>query len=136
MSTRPTTARLLTELDHRRIDLLLTRTDAQRFVELHSLLDDADVVPAPEVPADVVTMYSQLVVEDPDGSNRRQLTLCYPNDADAAAGQVSVLSPIGCALLGRRRGDEVVWTTPTGATQRLRIVDVSFQPEASGDYTM
>ncbi|MGD9942511.1 MAG: nucleoside diphosphate kinase regulator [Burkholderiaceae bacterium] len=136
MSHASATARLLTELDHRRIDLLLTRNDAQRFEELHALLDDADVVPAPEVPNDVVTMYTKVVVEDPDGSNRRQLTLCYPNDAQPTEGLVSVLSPIGAALLGRRRGDDVTWITPTGATQRLRIVELVFQPEANGDYSM
>ena len=127
--------RVMTELDHVRIDRLHARalpTDGP----LHALLDDADVVPPRQVPADVVTMYTQVTVEDPDQGTRRKLAVCYPEDADPAAGFVSVLSPVGTALLGRRRGDLVEWTTPSGATHRLRIVELLFQPEASGDFTL
>jgi regulator of nucleoside diphosphate kinase len=81
-------------------------------------------------------MYTRIVVEAPADGTRRTLTLCYPEDADPAAGFVSVLSPIGTALLGSRCGETVEWRTPTGDVQRLRIVEVLFQPEASGDYTM
>lgn len=126
--------RLLNELDHVRIDRLLSRA-GQTGETLTDLLDDADIVPPSEVPADVVTMYTRVTVHDLGDGTRRTLTVCYPEDADASAGFVSVLSPIGTALLGRRIGEETQWTTPTGAVQRLRIDELLFQPEASGDYT-
>lgn len=126
--------RLLNELDHVRIDRLLSRK-GQAGETLTELLDDADVVPPSEIPADVVTMYTRVTVHDLADGTQRTLTVCYPEDADASSGFVSVLSPIGTALLGRRAGEETQWTTPTGAVQRLRIVELLFQPEASGDYT-
>src|SRR5690606_7190459 len=136
MPTVAMTTRVLTELDHVRIDRLLARADLRSDEALHALLDDADIVPPRQVPPDVVTMYTQVTVEAPDGGSRRKLAVCYPEDAEPNAGFVSVLSPIGTALLGRRRGDTVEWVTPSGAVQRLRIVELLFQPEASGDYTM
>ncbi|HEY0877323.1 MAG TPA: nucleoside diphosphate kinase regulator [Zeimonas sp.] len=126
--------RLLNELDHVRLDRLLSRK-GQAAETLNELLDDADTVPPRQVPGDVVTMYTRVTVVDLADGARRTLTLCYPEDADASAGFVSVLSPIGTALLGLRVGEETEWTTPTGAVQRLRIAELLFQPEASGDYT-
>ncbi len=126
--------RLLNELDHVRIDRLLAR-QRPAGEALTEVLDDADVVAPSEVPGDVVTMYTRVTVDDLVDGTQRTLTLCYPGDADASAGFVSVLSPIGTALLGRRVGEETQWTTPTGAVQRLRIAELLFQPEASGDYT-
>jgi len=126
--------RLLNELDHVRIDRLLSR-NGHAGERLTELLEDADVVSPREVPADVVTMYTRVTVDDLVDGSQRTLTLCYPEDADASAGFVSVLSPIGTALLGRRLGEETQWTTPTGAVQRLRVAELLFQPEASGDYT-
>lgn len=126
--------RLLNELDHVRIDRLLSR-QAQAGEALTALLDDADVVPPGQIPGDVVTMYTRMTVLDLADGTQRTLTLCYPEDADASAGFVSVLSPIGTALLGSRVGEETQWTTPNGAVQRLRVTELLFQPEASGDYT-
>jgi regulator of nucleoside diphosphate kinase len=57
----------------------------------------------------------------------------YPKDADAAHGKVSVLAPIGSALLGMRPGQTISWEVPTG-TKRIRVVEITYQPEASGDY--
>lgn len=134
MTASSNTFRLLNELDHVRIDRLLARS---RNVSetLAEVLDDADIVAPAEIPADVVTMYTRITIQEMPDGEPRTMTLCYPPDADAASGFVSVLSPIGTALLGRRVGEETQWTTPTGAVQRLRIVEVLFQPEASGDYT-
>ncbi len=128
--------RVMTELDHVRIDRLVERSLRAPAGPLHALLDDADIVPPRQVPADVITMYTQIRVENPRDGSERKLAVCYPEDADPAAGFVSVLSPIGTALLGHRRGDLVEWTAPTGETQRLRIVELLFQPEASGDFTL
>ncbi|WP_374436712.1 GreA/GreB family elongation factor [Inhella sp.] len=118
-------------------ELLLTELDRARLLKLNSaalreLLDDASALPSPEIPADVVTMNSRVLVSDDAGAAPQ--TLCYPPDVDPHAGRVSVLSPVGAALLGRRVGSEVSWRTPTGEHRALRIEALLFQPEASGDY--
>ncbi len=136
MNRTATALRVLTELDHVRIDRLLARSRQASGEALHSVLDDADIVPNREVPADVVTMYTQIRVEDPRDGSQRKLAVCYPEDADPAGGFVSVLSPIGTALLGRRIGETVEFSAPGGSLQRLRIVELLFQPEASGDFTL
>jgi regulator of nucleoside diphosphate kinase len=127
--------RTLTELDHVRLAALLRRGAASPAVQ--ALVDEADLVPSREVGPDVVTMYSQVLVADAGGAAdaRRKLAVCYPADADPEAGFVSVLSPLGAALIGRRVGDRVRWTTRAGAAHEAEIVAVLFQPEASGDYT-
>lgn len=142
----PTTAyedRTLTELDHVRLSRLLrhdprTPRDPSIPVDgpLHEVLEDADLVPSREVPADVVTMYSRVTVANADASNERVLTLCYPEDTDPTKGFVSVLSPIGAALLGRRKGELATPSAPGAAATPMLIVDILYQPEASGDYTL
>ena len=123
--------RTLTELDAARL-LRLQRQGAA--LPVAELLDSASLVPSREVPPDVVTMYSQLRVLDAAGSEQ-QLTLCYPDDAEPARGFISVLSPVGLALLGLRVGSVARWRPPDGAQHSAEIVALSFQPEASGDYT-
>ena len=65
-----------------------------------------------------------------------KVTLCDPDDAEPSQGFISVLSPLGASLLGLRAGDVARWRTPVGQERMARIVDVLFQPEASGDYTI
>ncbi len=123
--------RTLTELDAVRLDRLRRQGAALR---MDDLLDTASVVPSREVAPDVVTMYSQVLVRDAQGSEQR-LTLCYPDDAEPAAGFISVLSPVGLALLGLPVGSVARWRTPGGVLHSAEIVALLFQPEASGDYT-
>jgi regulator of nucleoside diphosphate kinase len=133
--------RTLTELDHVRL-LNLLRRDARgdgsvashRAIE--DLLDACTLVPSREVAPDLVTMYSQVLLQDLQTGQRNTLTLCYPADAEPAVGFVSVLSPVGCALLGRGVGSVVRWSTPSGEEKEGEILAILFQPESSGDYTM
>lgn len=127
--------RTLTELDHVRLTGLLRRAPAATGSPLDDWLDGADLVPSREVAPDVVTMYSQVLLADALTGARRTLTLVYPADAEPEAGFVSVLSPVGAALLGRRVGTSATWVTPDGRRHAAEIVAVLFQPEASGDYT-
>ena len=131
--------RTLTELDHRRlVNLMLRPARGDAFAAesppLEQLLDACDVVASRQVPPDVVTMYSQLQLREPDSDRRYELTLCYPADAQPAAGFVSVLSPVGSSLLGLRVGSVAHWSTPTGGHGQAEILGLLFQPEASGDY--
>lgn len=129
--TNATGERTLTELDHARLSRLAsTRSDAQ----LADVLDEAQVVPSPAVHADVVTMHSRLIVQDLGLRRRQVLEVCYPPQADAASGRISVLSPAGRALIGLRVGDTASWQGPGGEAARVRIEQLLFQPEATGDY--
>jgi regulator of nucleoside diphosphate kinase len=131
-------SRLLTELDHIRITKLLQRPDppADSLDQVEDLIHSAELVSSYQVPANVVTMYSQVLIADGQTGQQRKLTLCYPHDADVAAGFVSVLSPVGVALLGLKKGRLARWQTPDGATATAKIVDILFQPEESGDYLL
>ncbi|MBX3637506.1 MAG: GreA/GreB family elongation factor [Rubrivivax sp.] len=133
--------RTLTELDHVRL-LNLLRRDARGDVSapprrtIEDVLDASALVPSREVAPDVVTMHSQVMLQDIQTDQRSTLTLCYPAQADPAVGLVSVLSPVGSALLGLRVGSVARWSSPAGDEKAVEILAILFQPEASGDHAM
>jgi regulator of nucleoside diphosphate kinase len=136
METALPVERTLTQTDHARLMRLLARGGQPPLPAaeaMRDMLDTSDVVPSPAVPATVVTMYTQVLLEENDGT-QHQLTLCYPPDANPSRGQVSVLSPIGAAVLGLRVGETARWQAPTGDERSARILSILFQPEAAGDY--
>ena len=87
------------------------------------------------MPDDVVTMNSEVVYEDSATGNQRVVRLVYPKDANASAGRVSVLAPVGAALLGLHVGQEIEWAVP-GGIKRIRVAEVRYQPEAAGDLAL
>jgi regulator of nucleoside diphosphate kinase len=131
MSTSTAFDRQLTKLDAGRLLKFIGTGAAQ---DLADLLDEADVVPGPAIPADVVTMNAQFIVRDLATGQRQERVLCYPEDADPAKGRISVLSPAGVAMLGLPVGATARWHGPAGAECAVRIEEVLFQPEAAGDY--
>ncbi|MEO7160568.1 MAG: GreA/GreB family elongation factor [Polaromonas sp.] len=133
MATSPHPARVLTELDHIRITNLLKHPDMAFAAELESVIDNAELVSSYQVPPQLVTMNSRVMIADGETNGERTLTLCYPPDTDPNKGFVSVLSPIGTGLLGLTEGQMAHWTTPRGA-QKAEILKVVFQPEHSGEY--
>ena len=102
--------------------------DPQAFRELAGELQRATIVDTTSVPADVVTMNSSVKLTDLKSKGTESYTLVYPKDANIAEGRLSILAPIGTALLGSRAGDEIRWTVPTGESN-LRIEEVTYQPE-------
>ncbi len=131
--------RTITDLDHVRIFNLLRRQAAAGAASDHAsvlaeVIDAAEQVRPQEIAGDIVTMYSKLRVADPAG-DERSVTLVYPPDADAAQGMISVLSPLGTALLGLRVGDTARWQGADGKPGEWTVHAIEFQPEASGDYT-
>jgi regulator of nucleoside diphosphate kinase len=96
-------------------------------------LERAEVVSPKDVPADVVTMNSKVVLRDLGTFEEMTYVLVFPRDANIDAGAISVLAPVGTAILGYAKGDVVEWSVPSGV-RRIRIDDVLYQPEASGDY--
>lgn len=127
----------LTELDVTRLERIASRAGSAQLEELlDDLLARATIVAPEEIPTDVVTMNSRLVCTVRGEQAPRNWTLVYPDAADFDAGRLSVLSPVGHALLGARAGQTVSYRLPDGREQQVTIDEVSFQPEASGQYTL
>jgi regulator of nucleoside diphosphate kinase len=123
----------ITDADLRRLQPVLEQNDTAASESLDAELRRATVVPQRAVPADVVTMNTEVVYEDCTTSSQRVVRVVYPKDADASHGKISVLAPIGSALLGLRVGQAIEWPVPSG-TKRVRVVEIRYQPEAHGDY--
>jgi regulator of nucleoside diphosphate kinase len=123
----------LTQPDMDRLLQLIEAYPGTRFDKLESELLRAKVVPREEIPKDVVTMNSRVLFENETTGERREVTLVYPGMADIDAGKISVLVPVGTALLGLRVGQSIDWELPSGTKQRYRIIDVPYQPEAAGE---
>lgn len=107
--------------------------DAAHIKDLTRELDRAIVVEAPEIPSDVITLRSQATLRDLDNSEESTYTLVYPEESDPSNGRISVLSPIGTAMLGYRSGAVFEWKVPKG-TRRMEVLKVVYQPEASGEF--
>ena len=96
--------------------------------ELADELDRAIVVQTELVPKDVVTMHSRCIYLDESLGVRREIELAYPDEADPGTGKVSVLTPVGCALIGLKTGQEIDWDFPDGSVRCLRVMDVRQAP--------
>jgi len=131
----------VTDYDMQRLRKLLEGTqhwnskDRDYLAHLEDELDRAVLVPSKKVPADVVTMNSQMRVKDLDSEKEMSIQLVFPSEADFEQGKISVLAPIGTALIGYREGDTVEWKVPSGV-RRLLIEKITYQPEAAGDYEL
>jgi regulator of nucleoside diphosphate kinase len=101
------------------------------LTQFEAELDRAEVLAEDELPGDVVTMNSRVVVEDIDTGRISEYELVFPWDSDVSRGRISVLAPLGIALLGYRTGDIIDREMPSGK-KRFKIVRVTGQPEASG----
>jgi len=131
----------ITEFDLYRLSELLevglsfrgNKKESQHLDGLKEGLDRAHVVQPKEIPSDVVTMNSRVRLREMSKEEEQLYTLVFPRDADAENGKVSILAPVGTAILGYRVGDIVEWKVPAG-TRKLKIEEILYQPEAAGDY--
>lgn len=128
---------VLSSQDVERLNNLLdTLSDSRRETVqgLESEIARARVVEPAQVPRDVVTMNSHVVYEDVESGKANEAVLVYPNDADIASGRVSVLAPLGSALLGLKIGQTIDWPMPSGRHRQIRVIGVPYQPEAAGHF--
>lgn len=134
------TPRIVTDLDAARIrELGHHLPDGGRglaglrdFVE--QVEADAEIVPGPRVSADVVTMNSTVSFRDEQTGLVSRVTLAYPVETSIAEFRISVLSPVGMALLGRKAGAVVEVELPDGSQRTIRVLEIHYQPEASGEF--
>lgn len=134
MSTRPVIT--VSSLDLERLERLLDglKGDAATQAEgLRAELDRAEIVEPAAVPPTVVTMNSRVRFSIAGSSEQFSQTLVYPKDADGSGDRISVLAPIGSALLGLSVGDSIDWPRPGGGVSRVRIEEVLYQPEREGE---
>jgi regulator of nucleoside diphosphate kinase len=101
---------------------------------LRDELDRAEIVEPEQIPPSVVTMNSTVRFRIESSGEDYCLTLVYPKDVDASGDKISILAPVGSALLGLSTGDEIEWPRPGGGTIKLRIVKVVYQPEREGKF--
>lgn len=99
---------------------------------LDNELSRAVIVTSEKIPADTITMNSKVILVDVDTNEEMNVTLVYPTDANIEEDKISILAPIGTAMIGYRAGDTFVWRVPDGI-RKLRVVRVIYQPEAAGD---
>ncbi|MFI8746140.1 nucleoside diphosphate kinase regulator [Pseudomonas sp. NPDC077186] len=135
MSNTP--AITITRLDLQRLERLLDSLEdfGPGAAALQAELDRAEVVGHDEVPAGVVTMNSRVHCREEGSGKDYHLTLVYPQDA-GGEGTVSILAPIGCALLGLSVGQHIDWPAPGGKLLKLTLLAVEYQPEAAGEYQL
>ena len=136
MGTQSPAERTLTQIDYVRLTRLASLSARDAYGAIQALLENSDLVSSAAVPGTVVTMNTQVRLQGDTGTAPDKVTVCYPDDAEPSQGFISVLSPLGASLLGLKAGDVARWRTPVGQERMACIVDVVFQPEASGDYTL
>jgi len=105
------------------------------LARLQTELERAQVVRPEAVSEDVITMNSTVVLLDVDTQREETYTLVFPDRADACSGRISVLAPIGMAMMGYQVGDTFEWAVPDGM-RHLQVKEILYQPEAAGDYDL
>lgn len=129
----------ITEQDHERLSSLIesnregSAADMEYLLTLEDELDRAEIVDPKEIPADVITMRSQVRLRDLVSGEANIYSLVFPTEANVSEGKISILAPIGTAILGYKRGDTIVWPVPSGL-RRIKVDEVLYQPEAAGEY--
>jgi regulator of nucleoside diphosphate kinase len=126
---------VITETDMKKLEALVNasrlsgKLDIRHLDELEEELNRAKVTTSKSVPRDVVTMHSRVRVTDLDSGKELVYQIVFPREADISKGKISVLAPIGTALLGYAVGSEIEWSVPSG-TRRFRVDAIEYQPEA------
>ena len=127
---------VLSRLDCDRLDTLLEQpaNAGPQFDALREELARAEVREPQDMPPDAITMNSIARFRDEATGEERELTLVYPRDADGSPDKVSILAPVGSALLGLRAGQTIDWPLPGGRSTRLQVLGIRYQPEAAGEF--
>jgi regulator of nucleoside diphosphate kinase len=139
--SKKTTTIYITELDYNRLNGLIDRTrernthDREYLNKLEAELERAEIVNPTQIPADVITMRSTVRLKDLVSGESNTYSLVFPTEADFSEGKISVLAPIGTAILGYRKGDTIEWPVPSGL-RRLKVEEIVYQPESAGDHDL
>jgi regulator of nucleoside diphosphate kinase len=128
---------IISALDAERLERLIDSLPAGAFPGKQALEEElarAEIVEPKAVPPNVVTMNSTVRFRVVSSDETFTLTLVYPKDAGGGSDRISILAPVGSALLGLSQGDEIEWPKPGGGVLQVCIEEVTYQPERSGEY--
>jgi len=128
---------IVSSLDAERLDELLDSLPADELPRKNDLeleLDRAEILEPREMPPNVVTMNSEVRFRIESSGEEFCRKLVYPRDVDPKGGTVSILAPVGSALLGLSQGDAIEWPKPGGGVLKVRVQEVIYQPERAGEY--
>lgn len=128
---------IISSVDADRLERLLDSLSSEAFPgkeELEAELARAEIVDPEDVPPTVVTMNSTVTFRVESSSQSFTMQLVYPRDMDSSSNKISILAPVGSALLGLSQGDEIEWPKPGGGVLHVRIETVTYQPERAGEY--
>ena len=117
------------------VGISFAERDRASLESLQSELDRAHIVEPTAVPHDIVTMNSHVRLKDLKTNEETMYTLVFPSEANLEQQKISILAPIGTAILGYRAGDAVEWPVP-GGIRKFRIEEILYQPEAAGHYSL
>jgi len=129
----------ITAYDKKRLEQMISNhlqaynPELKYLTDLQGELNRAEVVLSEAIPNDMVTMNSKVTVKDMETGESFTYTLVFPAAANISQDKISVLSPVGTALIGYQAGDVVEWDVPEGI-RKLKIMEIVYQPEAAGDY--
>jgi len=129
----------ITDNDMKRLRELImvtkeTDNEKKKYLrELEDELNKGEVVNFQDIPPNIITMNSKIRLRDINTQKEMICWLVFPDDANADQGKISILAPIGTALLGYKVGDIIEWKVPAGLT-KLKVEEILYQPEAAGDY--
>lgn len=138
MNNRPI---FVTSFDKERLEQVLAEAKRSEYrgseylVRLEHEIARAKVVSSKEIPPDVITMNSKTRLVDIDTGEEMTYSLVFPEDADILQDKISILAPIGTAMLGYRVGDIFEWPVPEGI-RKIQVKEIVYQPEAKGDYDL
>lgn len=135
MSTQPNI--IISETDAERLETLLDSLPASAFPgkkELEAELERATILPSTQMPPCVVTMNSEVKFKVLPSQEQFCLTLVYPKDVKENGKTISVLAPVGSALLGLSQGDQIAWPKPGGGMLNVQIEEIIYQPERAGEF--
>ncbi|AUG98439.1 nucleoside diphosphate kinase regulator [Pectobacteriaceae bacterium CE70] len=127
----------ISELDAERLDTLLENpafANTATALALNEELDRAEILPQTEIPADVVTMNSRIRFRDLKTQEEHIRTLVYPSAVKDSQEQLSVMAPLGAALLGMHVGSTIDWKLPNGEEAHITVLELLYQPEAASEY--
>lgn len=124
---------MMTESDFQKISALVMSTQTEISEMLEEELGRAAVVPSDQLPKDVVTMNSTVSFTDLDSGKKSVVTLVYPHEANIEENKVSILAPVGAALIGLRVGQIINWPLPQGKERRIKVESVLSQPETDSE---
>jgi len=139
--SQKTTTIYITQPDYYRLSALIEKTretngtDREYLNKLEAELDRAEIVDPKQIPANVITMRSTVRLKDLVSGDENTYSLVFPTEADFSQGKISVLAPVGTAILGYRSGDTIEWSVPSGL-RRLKVDEIVYQPEAAGHFDL